>query len=206
MLLMTSTNVSAPQTGARGQGISAGLSVALVAVFAALIWVFALVPPIPVGPVGVPITLQTLMLAFTGMVLGPTRGFIAVLLYLALGFLGLPVFSGGRGGIGVLAGPSAGFILGFPFYTLLSGWAARFAYRRFSGAGRVVMMILGSLLTASVLLHFMGIAGMSINGGIPFGAATVADVAYWPGDVIKTTVAALLAVMVLRAFPVLARR
>lgn len=203
---MTSANTAAPQAGARRQGISPGLSIALIAVFAALIWAFALVPPIPVGPLGVPITVQTLMLALTGMVLGPTRGFIAALLYLALGFLGLPVFSGGRGGIGVLAGPSAGFIIGFPFYTLLTGLAARFAFSRFTGVMRGVVMVIGSLLIGSVPLHFMGIAGMSINGGIPFGAATVADMAYWPGDVIKTAVAVIVALMVLRAFPVLTRR
>ncbi|MEA5116442.1 MAG: biotin transporter BioY, partial [Propionicimonas sp.] len=61
---------------------------ALVAVFAALIAVFALTP-IPVGVIGVPITLQTLAVALAGLVLGGWRGFLATLLYVVVGLAGL---------------------------------------------------------------------------------------------------------------------
>ncbi|WP_347350274.1 biotin transporter BioY [Intrasporangium sp.] len=85
-------------------------SIALVAVFAALITVAAIVPGIPVGSVGVPITLQTLAVMLTGLCLGPLRGGLAVLLYLVIGFVGFPVFTKGQSGLGVLAGPSAGYL------------------------------------------------------------------------------------------------
>ncbi|SMY05461.1 biotin transport system substrate-specific component [Brevibacterium aurantiacum] len=90
---------------------SAGTDIALIAVFAALIAAFAMMPPVPVGPPGVPITLQTFAIALCGMVLGPWRGFAATLLYVVLGLVGLPIFSGMRGGIGILAGPFGGSIL-----------------------------------------------------------------------------------------------
>ena len=76
-------------------------SVALVAVFTALLVAAAVVPGIPVGGFGVPLTLQTLAVLLTGLVLGPARGTVAVLLYLVLGFVGLPVFSGGTSGLSI---------------------------------------------------------------------------------------------------------
>ena len=80
---------------------------ALIAVFAALIAAFSLTPAIPITG-GVPITLQTLAVVLAGLVLGPWRGFLATLLYLAVGFAGLPVFAGGAAGLAVLAKPSVG--------------------------------------------------------------------------------------------------
>ena len=94
---------------------------ALIAVFAAIVAGSALIAAIPVGGLGVPITLQTLAVMLTGLALGPGRAFAAVGLYLLLGFAGLPIFSGGRSGLGVLAGPSAGYIFGF----LLAATAVR---------------------------------------------------------------------------------
>src|SRR5699024_12673492 len=79
--------------------------IAVIAVFAAMLAAFAMMPPVPGGPAGVPITLQTFAIALCGMVLGPWRGAGATLLYVLLGLLGLPIFSGMTGGIGVLAGP-----------------------------------------------------------------------------------------------------
>ena len=95
-----------------GRGVDAQ-SVALVAVFTALLVAAAVVPGIPVGGFGVPITLQTLAVMLTGLVLGPLRGGLAVLLYLLLGFVGLPVFSRGQSGLQVLSGPTAGYLVSF---------------------------------------------------------------------------------------------
>ena len=57
-----------------------------------------------------------------GTVLGAKRGALAVLLFLLLVALGLPLLSGGRGGLGVFAGPSAGFLVGFPVAAFVAGW------------------------------------------------------------------------------------
>ncbi|WP_172170794.1 biotin transporter BioY [Brevibacterium sp. CT2-23B] len=185
---------------------SAGSDIALVAVFAAMLAAFAMMPPVPVGPLGVPITLQTFAIALCGMVLGPWRGFAATLLYVVLGLVGLPIFSGMRGGIGVLAGPSAGYILSFALYALLAGLIARWAVRRFSGMKLGVVLFLGGFGGSLLLNHPLGILGMSINGDLPLGVAAVADLAYWPGDIVKNILAASVAVLIHRSFPDVLRR
>lgn len=72
-------------------------------------------------PTGVPITLQTFALALCGYLLGWKGGFASTLLYVLLGTVGVPVFAGMSGGVGVLAGFTGGFLLGFPILGLLSG-------------------------------------------------------------------------------------
>ena len=97
-----------------------GTDIALIATFAAVIAACALLPALNVGPV--PITLQTFGVILAGAVLGARRGFLAVLLYLALGTIGIPVFSGGSAGPAVFAGPSVGYLIAFPFTALLAGF------------------------------------------------------------------------------------
>ena len=75
-------------------------------------------------PNGVAVTLQTFGMALIGYVLGPS-GIWSVLVWILLGLVGLPVFSGFQGGIGVLAGFTGGFIIGFPFMTVLCGLGSR---------------------------------------------------------------------------------
>lgn len=176
---------------------------ALVAVFAGVISAATLAPAIPVGPVGVPITLQTLAVALTAMILGPGRGFAATALYLLVGFAGLPVFAGGASGLGVLAKPSAGYLLAFPLAALLIGWLARkVVVRTQSHSGlRLGLLFLAGLAGSFAFVHPMGIAGIMINAGLPLKSAFLADIVYWPGDIIKNLAAAVVAVAVHRAFP-----
>ncbi len=91
-----------------------------IALFAALIAVLGLVPQITLA-VCVPITAQSLGIMLCGTVLGARRGALAVVLFLVLVAAGLPLLSGGRGGLGVFAGPSAGFLLGFPVAAFVCG-------------------------------------------------------------------------------------
>jgi biotin transport system substrate-specific component len=195
-----SAGITRPRSAGRAGDI------ALIAVFAALLAAFAMMPPVPVGPAGVPITLQTFAIALCGMVLGPWRGALATLLYVVLGLLGLPIFSGMNGGIGVLAGPSAGYILSFTLYALAAGLAARWAVRRFRGAKLGVALFIGGFAGSLLLNHPLGILGMSINADLPLRVAAVADLAYWPGDIIKNILAASVAVLIHRAFPDVLRR
>lgn len=176
---------------------------ALVAVFAGVISAATLAPAIPVGPVGVPITLQTLAVALTAMILGPWRGFAATALYLLVGFAGLPVFAGGASGLGVLAKPSAGYLLAFPLAALVIGWLARKVVVRSQQRNglRWGLLFLAGLAGSFIFVHPMGIAGMAINAGLPVDKAILADLAYWPGDVVKNIAASVVAVAVHRAFP-----
>lgn len=97
-----------------------GLTVAIMAVSA---WV-----TIPIGPV--PFTLQMFALSFAILVLKPRECLAAVAIYLAIGAIGLPVFSGMRGGIGVIAGPTGGFLWGYLLGALAAIAVLRIARRR----------------------------------------------------------------------------
>lgn len=182
-------------------------SVALVAVFAALIVAAAIVPGIPVGSLGVPITLQTLAVMLAGLSLGAVRGSLAVLLYLVLGFAGLPVFSGGRSGLQVMAGPSAGYLLAFLLAAFVVGLAAQQILRRARTAWRVPLFFLAAMLTSVVVVHALGVLGMTVTLDISLTQAFKADLAFYPGDIVKNVVAAIAAAAVHRAFPdILVRR
>ncbi|NMM30844.1 MAG: biotin transporter BioY [Cellulomonas sp.] len=184
---------------------SAATDVALVATFAAFIAVCAILPAIPVPGSAVPITLQTFGVMLAGLVLGARRGALAALLYLAVGAAGLPVFSGGAGGVGVFAGLSAGYLLAFPLAAALAGYLATQA----GGLRPTVryVALFGSATAASLLLiHPIGIAVMGWRGGLSVSEAMVAGSRYIPGDLVKNLLAALVASAVLRAFPDMVRR
>ncbi|MFV0451481.1 MAG: biotin transporter BioY [Propioniciclava sp.] len=181
--------------------------VAIVAVFAGVIAAFTLVPAIPVGTSGVPITLQTLAIALAGLLLGPWRGMAAVLLYLLVGFAGLPVFAQGSAGLGVLVRPSAGYLLAFPLAALVTGWLARIVVARVtSPPARTVGFAVAALVGSLGLIHPLGVVGLHVNAQLSWGQAIAADVIYLPGDLLKAAFAAVIAVAVHRALPTLLAR
>lgn len=176
---------------------------AFIAVFAALIAVFSLVPGIPIGPV--PITLQTLGVALAGLVLGPWRGFAATALYLVVGFAGLPVFAGGAGGLGVLGKPSIGYLLSFPIAALVAGALAV----RLAPAGRplrYLWLFISGFAASILVIHPAGIIGLMTILHIDLAAAIAIDLPFWPGDVVKNLAAAGIALAVHKAFPALLSR
>ncbi len=179
----------------------AAVDLALIAVFAALLAASVAVPGIPAGPFGVPITLQTLAVALCGLVLGFGRGTAAVGLYILLGLIGLPVFAGFRSGPAVLAGPSAGYIVGFLLAVAAVGFLTPWALRRRHKAG----WLFGAAVLGMLILHASGVAGFLLKG-MGFSTAVLADAIYYPGDIIKNILAVGLALSLHRAFPDLLRR
>lgn len=183
-----------------------GRDLALIAVFAAFIAVCALLPAIPVGPAAVPITLQTLAIYIAALTLGGTRATLAVTLYVLAGLIGLPVFSGGRGGFGTIASPSFGYLLGFIPCALLTGCLAYAALRRRLSGASLFGSFVVAVLAGFALIQVFGIAGMMINAHLELGAAVAAALIYVPGDLMKCLVAVIVALAVHRAFPALSRR
>ncbi|WP_225029955.1 biotin transporter BioY [Xinfangfangia pollutisoli] len=169
---------------------------AYVALFAALIAVLTLVPAITL-PLGVPITAQSLGIMLAGAVLGGRLGFLAVALYVALGLIGLPIFAGGKGGLSVLAGPTAGFILGFPIAALITGLLVE----SWRDAPIAIASFLGALIGAVFVLYGLGILGLMINAGMTFKAAATAMMPFLPGDLLKAGLTAILAQGLARARP-----
>lgn len=111
---------------------------------------------IPIQPV--PITMQTLAVLLVGSTLGAVRGSLSMLLYLALGVVGVPVFAEAESGVGVLLGSTGGYIVGFVFAAALTGWLAQREWdKRFLGAaisftvGTIVIFAFGLLGLAIVL-------------------------------------------------------
>ncbi len=161
-------------------------NLAHIALFAALIAVLGFVPAVTL-PFGVPISAQSLGIMLCGTVLGAKRGALAVLLFLALVAIGLPLLSGGRGGLGVFVGPSAGFLIGFPVTAFVAGliverWKAPLAIAAFAGS------VIGGIL----VLYAFGIPGMALTLGKTLPEATLLALPFLPGDLIKCTLAALV--------------
>ncbi len=185
-----------------------GQDIALVASFAALIAVCALMPAIMVAGVPTPITLQTFGVMLAGLVLGSRRGALAVLLYLAIGAAGAPVFASGASGLAPFVGPTSGYLIGFPLLAFGVGWGVR-AILSLGEQGaalkgfRIVVTVSLSLLISLVTVHALGITGMALRVPMALQDAFIADLIFLPGDIIKTTAAVLVASAVLRAFPVL---
>lgn len=176
---------------------------ALVATFAAFIAVCAILPAITiVGPV--PFTLQTFAILLTGAVLGARRGFLAALLYLAVGAIGLPVFAGGGAGLAPFAGPTVGYLVSFPFAAAATGFIVGRIPRR--GIAATTALVFLAALGGVVVNHGLGILGLAWRGEMSLGQAALVDIVFVPGDVVKALLAAVVATAVHRAFPALLPR
>lgn len=177
---------------------------ALVAGFAAMISACAYLGAIPTGGAGVPITLQTFAVMLAGCVLGPIRGFLAVSLYLFLGAVGLPVFAEHSSGLAVFTGVSAGYLYAFPVAAALAGFLVKYVARE--RRTRALWVFCCSLAGSVLVIHPFGIAGMKFYLDVSWHQAFLYDTPFWVGDLLKTTLVALVAAEVHRAFPRLLAR
>ena len=185
---------------AEPRGFSA-VDLAYVAIFAALLAALSLMPAIPVGALGVPITLQTLGVSLVALCLGPLRGAAAVALYVAVGAAGLPVFAQGKAGLGVLAGATGGYLISFILCAFVVGLLTRVIIQRGLNQVTPLLLLLVLIITRLVIILPIGMAGMMRAAGISAKDAFMVDILYWVGDLIKSVVAVFLAIAVHKAFP-----
>lgn len=174
---------------------------AQIAVFAALIAALGLPGAITVGFSGVPITVQTLGVILAGAVLGARKGTAAVLVFLALTMIGLPLLSGGRTGLTALAGPSAGYLLGWIPAALLIGLLTARILPKYP----IVPGLLSNAAGGMLVIYLCGIVGLLVRTDLGIGAAISTNVAFIPGDLAKVVVATVVAKGVHRAYPGLIR-
>ena len=193
-----------PSTPTGSGSASPSRDIALIAAFAALVSASAYVGAIPVGSAGVPFSLQTLTVMLAGCVLGPVRGFAAVTLYLALGAVGLPVFAEHSSGIGVFSGISGGYLLSFPIAAALGGFLVQYVARE--RRTRAIVVFFCSLAASVLVIHTMGITGMKLYADVSWREAASWDMPFWIGDLVKTSLVAMIAAEVHRAFPQLLHR
>lgn len=170
-------------------------NLAHIALFTALIVVLGLVPKIDLA-FGVPITAQSLGIMLCGTVLGARRGALAVILFLILVAIGLPVLSGGRGGLGLFAGPSAGYLIGFPVAAFVAG----LVMERTTMAP-VWSAVAGAIIGGIGVLYIFGITGMSIALGKSWIDASYLGMVFLPGDIIKALLAGVITQAIATARP-----
>lgn len=154
---------------------------------ALLIVVSVVVPPIPLFLLPVPVTLQTAMVLLIGLLLSPNEAGFAVLLYLILGTLGLPVFAGGTGGIAIVLGPTGGFLLAMPIAALTAAIMQRFwnTDNKFYKAA-----IAG--IVATIIIHVLGIAVWTISLDVSLWSVIASDAVFLPGDILKLVIVLLI--------------
>ncbi|QGY39933.1 biotin transporter BioY [Pseudodesulfovibrio cashew] len=139
---------------------------------------------VPIGPV--PISMQPFFIFLAGYVLGARRGALAVGLYLLAGTIGLPVFAGGKSGLGHLLGPTGGYLFGF----MVSAWLCGLAGHH----ERVIPWIKGLAFGAGALLtaYAAGAAWLKFALGLTWYKAWLAGVVpFIPWDAVKVVLALL---------------
>jgi len=137
--------------------------------------------PLPFTPV--PVTLQDLAVLTVGGLLGGTAGAAALVTYLGLGILGLPVFSGGGAGLPWLFGPTGGYLLAFPVAAFVMGAVAR--------RGGFLRALLGATL-GMVVIHLGGVAQLALLTGDPVTAFRTGSLPFLSVSVLKAGLAAAL--------------
>mgnify|MGYP004732878759 FL=1 len=164
-------------------------SLVLAALMAAVLCILAPLS-VPVGPI--PLSFATLAIYFIAYLLGWKWGTASVLVYVLLGAVGLPVFSGYSGGMGKVLGPTGGYIVGYLFLAVIAGLVIQRTANRF-------FQLLGMLAGTAVLYAF-GTAWYCFQSGVAVGDALMKCVwIFIPGDLIKMAAA-------LTVGPVLRRR
>lgn len=140
-------------------------------------------------PTGVPITLQTFAVALCGYVLGAKKGAVAAALYLLMGLIGIPVYSGFAAGPGILFGMTGGFIFGFILMALICGLEA---------GNKVLKIVLG--VSGLACCHLCGVIQFSIVTGTGvFKSFLLVSVPYLIKDLLSVAGAYLISIPVKKA-------
>ena len=169
-----------------------GSGLIMAALFAALISAGCFIH-IPL-PGGVPVVLQDMMAMLSGLLLGPVYGAAAVLLFLVLGCIGLPVFSGSAGINVLIAGPTGGFLVGYLLAAVAGGLCIVLLYPRSAGGkGRCYAVIILAAFLATVVLFAAGIIGfMRVTHADIYKTLAMVLVPFIPWNLIKLALMVLL--------------
>ncbi|MGN0665615.1 MAG: biotin transporter BioY [Huintestinicola sp.] len=139
---------------------------------------------IPIGPV--PISLTNLVIFLSLYILDWKKGTISYLIYILIGFVGLPVFSGFTGGVGKLAGPTGGYIIGFIPMAIIAGLAIDKFHKRW--------IHLAGMIIGTVICYAVGTAWFCYQSGTALTAAlSICVFPFIPGDLMKMIIVILFA-------------
>ncbi|WP_163536425.1 biotin transporter BioY [Gracilibacillus sp. YIM 98692] len=173
-----------------------------VSLFATVMGVLGLMPPIPLGFTPVPVTPQTLGVMLAGSVLGvrfgPKYAAYSQVLFLLLIAAGVPLLSGGRGGLGIFLTPSGGYLIGWIAGAYLIGYICS----KMKGVS-FLKLIFANIIGGMLVVYLFGIPYQAMMMEISIGHAAILNLVYLPGDFTKVFVAAFFAVKLQNSVPLL---
>ncbi|PSL46866.1 biotin transport system substrate-specific component [Salsuginibacillus halophilus] len=174
----------------------------LAALFAALVAVLGLMPPIPTPITPVPITAQTLGVMLAGGFLGMKLGGISMGLFVLLVAAGAPLLAGGRGGLGVIASPTGGFFLSWPIIAMFIGWAVE----RMWNSLTTLKLFFINVVIGMLLIYLIGATYQSWITGVPLTVTLLGTTSFLIGDSLKAAAAAILIMQVKSLSPINERK
>ena len=170
------------------------------ALLAALLCVSAYIN-IPLGFTPIKLTLQTLVINLTAILLTPGQSFLTVLVYVLIGFAGVPVFSGGQGGPAKLFGPSGGYIMAFlaaaPAMSFTKLYFERLVKKAVPNEtrARIIAYSANAIIVGMLIVYLLGTIYMKLMLGRTWGEVLMmAVVPFIPLDIVKCIAAALIGV------------
>ncbi|MFX4292331.1 biotin transporter BioY [Streptomyces bohaiensis] len=151
---------------------------------------------------GVPVTAQTLGVMLAGAILGPWLGALSMTTLVVLVAAGMPLLAGGRGGAGVLLGPTGGYVLGWIVGAFVIGALVH------AGGRRPVWWrtFLGTVVGGILVVYAVGMPVQSAVTRLPLEETVLVGLALLPGDLVKAVVATLVVNTLVRAYPRAFRR
>lgn len=176
-------------------------NLAQISIFAGIIAVLGLPGAIPVLGMAVPITAQTLGVMLAGAVLGPWRGAGAVLLFNVVVAMGMPLLAGGRGGIGVYFGPTAGYLAGMVAGAAVIGLIVHGMRRTGRTRPTWPRVLIGGLVGGILVIYAFGIPVQAYVTQLGLVETSLLATAFLPGDLLKVILAAMVTMTLRRTYP-----
>ncbi|MFA9397616.1 MAG: biotin transporter BioY [Clostridiaceae bacterium] len=174
--------------------------IVLIGAFAALTAIGALFLSIPIKPV--PITLQTFFTALSGVILGSKRGAMSQLVYVLLGLIGIPVFAGFTGGLGVIASPSFGFLIAF----IVGAYVIGKITENLKKENNILtgIKLLAAVFCGYMVIYLIGLPYMYFILHVVMGSSItvleslkVGMLIFLPGDIVKCIIISIIGVALL---------
>ena len=161
-------------------------NIVLAGMFAAFLAVMSQVS-LPM-PTGVPITVQVFAVALVGVILGWKRGVLAVLVYILIGAVGVPVFANFKGGLSVLTGLTGGYIIAWPVMTILCDIQPKTQNVKLNMTVNIILSLVGLAVCEGVgALQWALFSGNDLRGIIIYSLT-----AFVPKDIVLTVLAVII--------------
>ena len=174
--------------------------IGLILFFATIIALLGLVPPLHHPMLGgVPVTAQGMGVTLAGILIGPRKGAVAAIVFLIAIAFGFPVLAGGRGGLSVFTGPTAGFLFAFPLAAFITGVLFQSLSWRMGG---FLAAFLAAFVGGYVVLNLIGIPVMAWLTDKTVRQAVEIAAGLLPGGLIKALGTAIIVYLVAGLEPV----